>query len=88
VRPDDHCEVEPERECTWVAAYRRSQRLPWPEEFHDLRPPVDWTLQGSSSWINYLIGKDDIVSGCSHEPKSALEMVAAHEGKEGEGDGR
>ena len=87
VRPDGHCEVEPERECTWVAAYRRSQKLPWPEEFHLLGPPVDWTLQGSSSWVNYLTGKDHIVSGCEQGPESALEVVKTYDAKEGEGGG-
>ena len=78
VRLDGSCEVYPEKECVWVTAYARSQRLPWPEEFHDLRPPVDWSLQGSASWVNLLTGRDLIVSGCEGEPDSALEMVAGH----------
>ena len=78
VRPDGSCEVYPEKECVWVTAYARSQRLPWPEEIHDLRPPVDWSLQGSASWVNLLTGRDQIVSGCAGEPDSALEVVAGH----------
>tara|TARA_B110000858_G_scaffold21513_1_gene21688 strand:+ start:704 stop:865 length:162 start_codon:yes stop_codon:yes gene_type:complete len=30
----------------------------WREEFNDLRPPVNNALQGDSSWINLLNGKD------------------------------
>ena len=78
VRLDGSCEVYPEKECVWVTAYARSQRLPWPEEIHDLRPPVDWSLQGSASWVNLLTGRDQIVSGCAGEPDSALEVVAGH----------
>jgi hypothetical protein len=78
VRLDGSCEVYPEKECVWVTAYARSQRLPWPEEIHDLRPPVDWSLQGSASWVNLLTGRDQIVSGCAGEPDSALEVVVDH----------
>lgn len=85
VRLNGHCEVEPERECTWVAAYRRSQALPWPHEFHHLRPPVDWTLSGSSSWINYLTGRDFVAASRQMGPKSALEVLEDHQTKEGEG---
>lgn len=72
---DGACEVIPEMECVWLGAYQKSQRLLWPEEIHDLRPPVDWSLQGSSSWINALTGRDQIVSGCNGQPDSALEVV-------------
>ncbi len=75
VRFDGSCEVEPEMECVWVKAYSRSARLPWPEELHDLRPPVDWTLQGSSSWVNLVTGRDKITSGCVSEPASALDIT-------------
>jgi hypothetical protein len=75
VRADGACEVIPEMLCIWVNAYQRSLRLPWPEEIHDLRPPVDWTLQGSSSWINAVTGRDQISSGCDTLPASALEVL-------------
>ena len=75
VRADGACEVIPEMTCIWVNAYQRSLRLPWPEEIHDLRPPVDWTLQGTSSWINAVTGRDQISSGCNILPASALEVV-------------
>jgi hypothetical protein len=78
VRLDASCEVYPDMQCVWVTAYTRSQRLFWPEEIHDLRPPVDWSLQGSASWINFLTGRDQIVSGCAPEPDTALDMVTGH----------
>ena len=76
---DGTCEVYPERVCVWTTAYDRSQRLLWPEEIHDLRPPVNWTLQGSSSWLNLLTERDQISSGCAVLPRSALEVVAVHD---------
>jgi hypothetical protein len=75
VGQDDSCEVIPEMACVWVDAYHRSQRLLWSEEIHDLRPPVDWSLHGSSSWINALTGLDQVDSGCNGQPISALDVV-------------
>lgn len=79
VRINGNCEVYPELVCIWLKANKRSDKLPWPEEFHDLRPPVDWSLQGSSSWINALTGRDKILTGCSPDPISALEVVSKDE---------
>lgn len=75
VRLNGHCEVKPEMMCVWVRAYDYSQRLIWAHEIHDLRPPVDWSLQGSASWVNLLTGRDQVKSGCAAEPRSALEVV-------------
>lgn len=75
VRMNEMCEVYPDMRCVWVRAVQRSQRLPWAEEIHDLRPPVDWSLQGTSSWLNYLTGRDQILSGCRPEPHSARQVI-------------
>jgi hypothetical protein len=75
VRSDEMCEVCPDMRCVWVRAVRRSQRLIWPQEIHDLRPPVDWSLQNTSSWLNYLTGRDQVESGCQPEPRSALRVL-------------
>jgi hypothetical protein len=44
--------------CVWVKAVERSRKLPWAEEIHDLRPPVDNRLWGTSSWKNLLTKRD------------------------------
>jgi hypothetical protein len=75
VHLDGRCEVYPERECVWVRAYQWSLQLPWPDELHDLRPPVDWGLKGSSSWVNLVTGRDQFTSGCAAKPDSALEVI-------------
>jgi hypothetical protein len=59
VRPDGGCEVKPEMRCVWLKAYERSQRLPlWRSHIHQLRPPVDNQLHGTSSWRNLVTGRD------------------------------
>ena len=79
VRLNGKCEVKPEMQCAWVKARRFSQRLPfWQHEFHDLRPPVDWSLQDSASWVNLFTGRDQVTSGCATEHKSALDVVTPH----------
>ena len=78
VRLDGKCEVYPEKACIWVTAQQNSSRLPWPEELHDLRPPVDWSLQGSASWVNLLTGRDQVQSGCQDQPNNALQVIKSH----------
>jgi hypothetical protein len=59
VRADGTCEVVPEMRCVWVRGYERSRKLPlWREDFAHLRPPVDNSLQGTSSWKNLVTGRD------------------------------
>jgi hypothetical protein len=56
--------VKPEMTCIWLKAERRRHTLPlprtWREEFDHLRPPVDNTLEGTSSWKNLLTGRDRV----------------------------
>jgi hypothetical protein len=59
VRPNGNCEVKPEMKCVWVKAYARAEKLPvWGDHIHNLRPPVDNRLKGTSSWRNLLSGRD------------------------------
>lgn len=61
VRADGNCEVYPDRPCVWVQAVERSARIPlWRGQVRQLQPPVDWQLQGTSSWINLLTGRDTL----------------------------
>ena len=68
VREDGHCEVRPEIECVWLKAERRARTAPllpssWRGHFHELRPPVDARLQGTSSWVNLVTGRDRVLPG-------------------------
>ena len=78
VRSDGRCEVYPDRDCIWLKAYERSLKLPWHEEMHELRNPVDWSLKDSSSWINALTGRDNITSGCEQVHVSGPDVVSDH----------
>ena len=68
VRPGGFCEVKPEMRCVWLKAEERSRTLPllpgsWRQHFHELRPPVDNRLGGTSSWANLLNGRDRVTPG-------------------------
>jgi 5,10-methylenetetrahydrofolate reductase len=56
--PNGECEVDPTMTCVWLKAYRRDARSPFRGHVHNLLPPVDWRLQGTSSWLNLLTGAD------------------------------
>ena len=59
VRPDGNCEVYPDKPCVWVQAVERAQALPvWRGHIDHLQPPVDWRLEGTSSWTNLFTGRD------------------------------
>ena len=54
------CEVFPkQRQCIWVRAYDRL-KLHHKEESNTetIIPPNDWTLQNTSSWLNFYCGRD------------------------------
>lgn len=55
VRPNGHCEITPERLCIWVQAWERSKRMAGHGKgILAVLPPLDWSLDGTSSWINKL----------------------------------
>lgn len=59
VRPNGNCEVIPDMPCVWAQAWQRSQSmLIFADEIHVVQPPVNRSLQGSSSWVNMLDGID------------------------------
>ena len=55
---DGSCEVDRSKTCIWFKAVNRSGRTPWQDEIYQRNPPVDWQLQGNSSWINTVTGRD------------------------------
>jgi hypothetical protein len=65
VREDGACEVKPELRCVWLKAHDRASGLPllpasWREHYGSLRPPVDNSLAGTSSWRNLASGRDRV----------------------------
>ncbi len=62
VLQNGNCEVEPDRKCTWVKAWEGSRKLPlWRDHFEHVNPPVDWRLEGTSSWENLITKRDKVV---------------------------
>jgi hypothetical protein len=51
VRPGGFCEVKPEMKCVWALAWDGATRMKGGGKIHEVLPPVDRTLQGSSSWL-------------------------------------
>ncbi len=59
--PDAVPEESAQRRCVWVEAWEGSRRLPmFKDHIHHLQKPVDWQLQGTSSWINLVSGRDGV----------------------------
>ena len=53
VRQNGNCEIVPDMRCVWVEAWERSQRMPrFGRGIHDVLPPADRRLEGTSAWIN------------------------------------
>ncbi|MEM7045049.1 MAG: methylenetetrahydrofolate reductase C-terminal domain-containing protein [Pseudomonadota bacterium] len=51
VRPGGFCEVKPEMRCVWVQAWDGATRMTNGHQINEVLPPVDRSLQGSSSWL-------------------------------------
>jgi len=52
------CEVIPEQACIWVRVYERARAAGEIPLLKIYIPPPDRSLKGTSSWINYFLGKD------------------------------
>ena len=52
------CEVIPEKACIWVAVYDRASAANRVDELKTYIPPRNRALEGTSSYINYLLDKD------------------------------
>lgn len=51
VRPGGFCEVVPGMRCVWTLAWEGAARMRDGERIREVLPPVDRSLQGSSSWL-------------------------------------
>ena len=54
------CEVYPnERKCVWVRAYERLKAYREEDKISsNIVPPCNWELWGTSSWLNFYLGRD------------------------------
>ena len=51
VRPGGFCEVKPQMRCVWALAWEGAARMKDGDRIREVLPPVDRSLQGSSSWL-------------------------------------
>lgn len=52
VREGGFCEVKTEMKCVWVLAWDGASRMKNGERVHEVLPPVDQRLKGTSSWLS------------------------------------
>lgn len=57
VRQDGSCEVDPHMPCVWGQAWERSKISAAPARLLQIRPPMDFRLEGSSAWVNDISGR-------------------------------
>jgi len=75
---DGQCEVIPEQACVWVSVYQRAQAARRVEELKTYIPQRDWSLQGTSSYINYFLDRD---SRPEH-PQPLIQITVAPQAEE------
>ncbi len=52
VRPGEYCEVKPDMKCVWALAWSGASRMSsGAAQINEVLPPVEHTLQGTSSWL-------------------------------------
>lgn len=63
------CEVFPERRCIWAQIYERAEKSPaTKKKLAQIQPAVDWSLYGTSAWLNIWPEKKIDVSGHAFTP--------------------
>lgn len=56
-RAGGKCEVHPEKACVWIKIHRRATKSRRIHLLEEIQPCVDWTLEGTSAWVNVFQGK-------------------------------
>jgi hypothetical protein len=75
-----NCEVLPDRPCVWLKAWEGSRRLPlWRDHIEHVHPPVDWRLEGTSSYVNLVTRRDkQVPAGWRAAKERAMTERGAH----------
>lgn len=69
------CETDPDMDCVWFKALERIERTPYAAEKTRLNPPVDWQLEGLSSYVTYGTGRDQVGTGNELEVRYADDVM-------------
>ncbi|MCG6112708.1 MAG: methylenetetrahydrofolate reductase C-terminal domain-containing protein [Paracoccus sp.] len=83
VRPGGFCEVKPQMRCVWVMAWEGAARMRGGGQISDVQPPVNRSLEGSSSWLRVAREKAAMPGGPTDAPRDtiarAFPRARAHE---------
>ena len=77
VRPGGYCEVKPEMRCVWVLAWDGAARMKDGGKIHDVQPPVDRSLEGSSSWLRVSREKATRLREARDAPRTTIAQAFA-----------
>ncbi|MFK7941271.1 MAG: methylenetetrahydrofolate reductase C-terminal domain-containing protein, partial [Roseovarius sp.] len=73
VRDGGYCEVKPEMKCVWVLAWDGANRMKvGPQKIREVLPPVEHSLQGSSSWLRVSREKAEAIRESRDASRKAL----------------
>lgn len=77
VRPGGFCEVRPDMRCVWVLAWEGAARMAGGSRIRDVQPPVNRSLQGSSSWLRVAREKAAQAQAPTDAPRDTLARAFA-----------
>lgn len=73
VRDGGYCEVKPKMKCVWVLAWDGASRMKaGPQKIREVLPPVEHSLQGSSSWLRVSREKANAIRESRDASRKAL----------------
>lgn len=75
VRPGSFCEVKPWMKCVWCEALDGAKRMNGGDKIHEVLPPVDRSLEGSSSWLRVSREKASKLRVSRDAAKNAVAMA-------------
>jgi hypothetical protein len=75
VREGGYCEVKPWMKCVWCLAWDGSTRMQGGQKIHEVLPPVDRSLQGSSAWLRVSREKAAKLRESGDAAKTAVAMA-------------
>jgi methylenetetrahydrofolate reductase (NADH) len=59
VTSDGCCEVHRDMPCVWLEAFKGAGQMATQMEITTIRPPVDYSREGSSSWLRVALGENE-----------------------------
>lgn len=72
VRAGGYCEVKPEMRCVWALGWEGAARMKNGDQIHEVLPPVDRRLEGSSSWLRAAREKANLKREARETDRAAL----------------